>query len=162
MSEHRKKFESGFSLIEVMVVVALLGLVAVISSEHLSKVERTARDIHEKLKARHVLDRSIAEIITSGGFFPPQIVGGKAVTYIACYNLQGLMIANQRDNVGFIAKALADVTQPSGLCPNAKFELHITPAIDGSNNADLAVIVVTKQGTKKLDYRSRISMESAL
>lgn len=164
MTLHLKNHESGVSLIEVMIVAALLGLIAVITSEHLSNAERTAKDLHEKLKARHVLDRSIAEIITSGGYFPPQVTGGKAASYIACYNMQGLMTANSRGDIGFVVKRLDDINQPSGLCPDAKFELYITPATDGSNNADLSVIVFNKQGAKekKLEYRSRITMESAL
>lgn len=162
MIDDHRGGEAGVTLLEAMVLAAILGLVVYLASGLLSDSERFAKNEYEKLKARHVLDRSIADIIASGGFYPPMRDGAKAVSYVACYNMQGMMMNNRRKKTGVISVVLPDTAAPSPYCPDAKFEVHVTPATDASNTAEVIVLVVSRQGEKKVEYRSRVALESAL
>lgn len=154
--------QRGVTLIEAMIMAGLLCFIAYGVASVLTNSERFAKEEYEKLKARHVLDRSIAEIVAAGSFFPPMKKNGDGVSYIGCYNFQGLMVKNSNGSVGYLVDRLPDPTLPTQFCPGAKFEVHVKPAADAANSAEIFVLTLTAKGKKKLDYRTTVTLESAL
>lgn len=146
--------QKGFTLIEIMISVALLIVGFFMANSALTRVDTQQHRITDKLKARHLMDRRISDIITNSGFYPPMFKNGKPVTYIGCFNPEGFPTANKLGVPDTYSEQLADPTTISGGCPDSNFEIHITP----STNAQADLYIFVKEGDANGKIKQKLHM----
>lgn len=163
------KGQKGMSLIEVLVAAGLLGIVVAIIFSVLAQTKRAQRDITDRLKSKQAMDRIMTVVIGASGNFTPFFIGNNVLTYIGCFNRDGLMTPNKRNNQkDFIVTNLKDPSKlpkkMSEICWNeagekhhevkSRFEVHIVPDKDGQNKAKVYAFILDpnmydKKGSKE-------------
>lgn len=149
--------ERGFSLLEILISIAILIVGVYMANLALTRVDGQQHHITDKLKARHLLDRRVSDIITNSGFYPPMLKNGKPVTFIGCFNSEGFPTANKLGASDTYSEQLVDPSQISGGCPDSNFEIHITP--NSNSQADLYIFVKEGDANGKVKQRLHMSIE---
>ncbi|HNS63353.1 MAG TPA: prepilin-type N-terminal cleavage/methylation domain-containing protein [Anaerolineaceae bacterium] len=150
---------AGFSLLEVMIAMVLLVAAVYATNSVLTRVDKQQHFITDKLKARHLLDRRISDIITNAGFYPPMSKGGLPASYIACFNPQGFPMHNKLGVSDTFTEHLLDPSEPSDGCPGANFEVHVTPSLTTNPTAELYIFVKSEKPTEPVRQKIRMTVE---
>lgn len=147
-----KRSEQGMSLIEVLIGAAILALLVSLLSDKLKWGKEEVTNLTNRLKARHLLDRAIADIVANTALYPPQQMGSQPMTYIGCFNREGVLVKNNKGTENYWLENLPVVdcksSKPvsSKRCSldasfgNAYFEMQIRPSNDGQKKADVNIL----------------------
>jgi prepilin-type N-terminal cleavage/methylation domain-containing protein len=146
----------GFSLLEVMVGIALITTFFVAASHGLVKVREAQTFLTQKLSARQIMDRNVSELFSAAGSFPALTSGSRMMTYVGCYDKSGVQSPNTSTaSRSFIAVIAGyDPTDPSypsnagptDYCKTSKFEVHITPDKNKPGESFLGVFILDPKG----------------
>ena len=161
------------SLIEILVSVGLLGIVVGTLATVVAKNKQAQRDLTDRLKSRQVMDRAMSSIISTPGHFPPAKYEDMIMTYVGCFNRDGMITPNQKNSQKeFVAVAIKDPSklpdEKSEICWNnlddpaskdhakkSRFEIHVTPNPNKPGTAMVRAFVLDPNKSSKSDVVKR-------
>lgn len=145
--------ESGFSIVEIMVALGILGILFSLAADKIRFGDQEIHSLHNKLKARHLLNRAMADIVASSAHYPPRSMGSQTMSYVGCFNKEGVLLKNNLGMSGYWLENLpnSDCSSnakpaPSNRCSldstfgSSAFEMQIRPAINGERKASLSIL----------------------
>lgn len=137
-----RRSESGFSFIEVMISAGILVLLISMAMRHISREESSADELDKRMKARHIMDRSISRLVAELRSFPTLSMAGTstAMSYVGCFDEGGAIVASTLKTSEFVAYHLPDPRQTSKICGKAQFEAHVVPSLEKFKSATVYLL----------------------
>jgi prepilin-type N-terminal cleavage/methylation domain-containing protein len=160
---NRSARESGFSLIETMVVASIVAVVAYFAVDGVTNALRASTHLNDRLIANQVIQERISKMKNSVGFYLPLVSGADQLgIYVGCFNKRGVALASADGKEGEVIVFGKKPGESSGKCKGADLEVQFQP--DLADNRLLNAYVIIKQsstGTFVTDKRS-IRLERTL
>jgi prepilin-type N-terminal cleavage/methylation domain-containing protein len=119
--------QAGFTLIELMVVIAIIGLLASIITVSLSSAQAKGRDAKRVADIR-TIQLALEEYYNDNGNYPPAIYSGNYIspTYIAA------VPTDPKDNSQYFYSAYNSVPNTNCLSSNKPVKYHLAAAMEST------------------------------
>ncbi len=157
--------QAGFSLIEVMIAAAILAMLINFAQKRMNLQEENTNIMEKRMKARHLLDRSISHLVAELRTFPTLTRDGgrTAMSYVGCFDAGGAPVASTLKTSDFVAYDLADPTKMSKLCADAQFEAHVVPSVKQFKTATVYVLSMDRYTQEQvLVFSSELILQGSL
>lgn len=138
--------DSGFSMLEIVLVIGLFGIVSYVMFGAMTDADNAQHRLNMQLRMRHVLDKTASEISEGSGFFVT--VKKSNSVYYACYDREGKRTENKSNTIEYGVTDLANFKIPGKECLGSKFVAYIKP--DAKKlEADIYIYMINEKTAKK-------------
>ncbi|WP_141734219.1 type II secretion system protein [Oligoflexus tunisiensis] len=147
-----KHNQAGFSLIEVLIAAGLLAFLINFAMKKMSLQEENMSLLEKRMKARHLMDRSISRLVAELRIFPPlsRDGGRSSMAYVACFDMGGAPVESTLDTSDFVAIALKDPKETSKICGKNQFETHVVPSVTQYKSATVYILSYDRRLEKQV------------
>jgi prepilin-type N-terminal cleavage/methylation domain-containing protein len=147
-----KNNQSGFSLIEVLIAAGLLAFLITFAMKKMSMQEENMSLLEKRMKARHLMDRSISRLVAELRIFPPlsRDRGRTSMVYVACFDRGGSPVESSLKTSDFVAIELPDPKETSKVCGNHQFEAHVVPSVTQYKMATVYILSYDRRLEKQV------------